>query len=56
MLPKETVTTIMMLYKNTKAMVCSDDGDIDIFNIVTGVLRGDTLTLDLLIICLDYLS
>ena len=27
-LPKEIVTTIMMLYKNTKAMVLSPDGDI----------------------------
>ena len=26
-LPKETVTALIMLYKNTKAMVCSPDED-----------------------------
>ena len=31
-LPKETVTAIMMLYKNMKAMVCSPDEDTDFFN------------------------
>ena len=34
----------MMLYKNTKAMVLSPDGDTDLFDIVAGVLPGDTLT------------
>ena len=42
-LPKETVTAIIMLYKNTKVKDHSPDGDIDYFNIVTGVLQGDTL-------------
>ena len=41
-LPKETVTTIMMLYKNTKVKVRSPDGDSDYFDIVAGVLQGDT--------------
>ena len=40
---KKTVTTIMMLYKNVKAMVCSPDGDTDFFHIFIGVLQGDTL-------------
>ena len=53
-LHKETVATIMMLYKNTKVKVHSQDGDIDYFDIVAGVLRGNTLTLYLFIICLDY--
>ena len=53
-LPKETVTAIMMLYKNTKAKVHSLDGDTDYFNIVAGVLQGDTLALYRFIICLDY--
>ena len=53
-LPKETVTAIMMLYKNTKVKVCSPDGDTDSFNIVAGVLQGDTLASYLFIICLDY--
>ncbi len=42
-LPKETVTSIMMLYKNAKAIVCSPDGDTNFFDIVAGVLQGDTL-------------
>ena len=35
---KETVTSIVMLYKNTKAMVCSRDGDSDFFDIATWIL------------------
>ena len=50
---KETVTA-MMLYNNMKLKVCSPDDDTDFFDIVTGVLQGDTLVLYLLIICLDY--
>ena len=42
-LPKETVTAIMILYKNTKVKVRSMDGDTDYFNIVAGVLQGDKL-------------
>ena len=53
-LHKETVTTIMMLYKNTKAMVHSPEGDTNFFDIVSGVLQGDTLAPYLVIICLDY--
>ena len=54
-LPKETVAAIMMLYRNTKVKVCSLDGDTDYFDIVAGVLQGDTLALYLFIICLDYM-
>ena len=53
-LPKETVAAIMMLYKNTKVKVCSPNGDTDYFDIVVGVLPGDTLAPYLFIICLDY--
>ena len=52
-LPKETVAAIMMLYKNTKVKVRSQDGDTDYFDIVAGVLQGDTLTPYLFIICQD---
>ena len=52
-LHKETVSAIMMPYKNTKAMVRSPDGDSDFFDILPGVLQGDTFV-DLFIICLDY--
>ena len=51
--PKETVATIMMLYKNTKVKVCSQDGDPDFFAFVAGVLQGDTLVPYLFIICFD---
>ena len=40
---KETIAAIMMLYKNTKVKVHSPDGDTDYFDIVAGVLQGDTL-------------
>ena len=53
-LSKETVTAIMMLYKNMKVKVRSPDGDTDYFDIVAGVLQGDTLSPYLFIICLDY--
>ena len=45
----------MMLYRNTKVKVCSSDGDTDYFNIVAGVLEGDTLAPYLFIFCLDYM-
>ena len=53
-LPKETVAAIMILYRNTKVKVRSTDRDTESFDIVAGVLQGDTLAPYLLIICLDY--
>ena len=53
-LPKTTVAAIMILYRNTKVKVRSPDGDIEYFDIVAGVLQGDTLAPYLFIICLDY--
>ena len=53
-LPKETVAAIMILYRNTKVKVRSPDGDTDYFDIIAGVLHGDTLAPYLFIICLDY--
>ena len=53
-LPKETVAAIMMLCRNTKVKVRSPGGDTDYFDIVAGVLQGDTLAPYLFIICLDY--
>ena len=53
-LPEETVATITILNKNTKVKVRSPDGDTEYFDIVAGVLQGDTLSPYLLIICLDY--
>ena len=53
-IPKETVAAIMILYRNTKVKVRSPDGDTDYFDIVAGVLQGDTIAPYLFIICLDY--
>ena len=53
-LPKETIAAIMILYWNTKVKTRSPDGDTDYFDIVTGVLQGDTLGPYLFIICFDY--
>ena len=53
-LPKETVTAIMMLYRNMKVKLRSPDGDTDYFDIVAGALQWDTFAPFLFIICLDY--
>ena len=44
----------MMVYENTEVKVCSLDGDIYYFDIVAGVLQGDTLAPYLFIIFFDY--
>ena len=44
----------MMLHKKTKVQVRFLHGDTDYFDIVAGVLQGDTLAPYLFIICLDY--
>ena len=44
----------MMLYKNTKVKVRSPNGDTDVFDIVAGVLQGDTFASYLFLICRDY--
>ena len=54
-LPKETITAIMMIHKNTKVEFCSLNGDTDNYNIVAGVLQGDISAPYLFIICLDYM-
>ena len=53
-LPKETVAAITILYRNTKGKVRSPDGNPEYFDIVAGVLQGDTLAPYRFIICLDY--
>ena len=53
-IPKETVAAIMIIYRSTKVKVRLADGDTEYFNIVAGVLQGDTLAPYLFIICLDY--
>ena len=53
-IPKETVTAIMILFRNNKVKVCSPGGDTNYFDIVAGVLQGDMLAPYLFIICIDY--
>ena len=53
-IPKENVAAITILYRNTKVKVRSPDGDTEYFDIVAGVLQGDTLAPYLFIISLDY--
>ena len=53
-LPNEIDAAIMIIYRNTKVKVRSPDGDMDYFDIIAGVLQGETLTSYLFIICLDY--
>ncbi|KAI8485234.1 Kinesin-like protein kif22 [Branchiostoma belcheri] len=53
-IPTETVDAIMMLYRDTQVIVRSPDGDTEPFNIVAGVLQGDTLAPYLFVMCLDY--
>ena len=53
-IPNEKVKAIMMLYKGTKSLVRSSDGDTRFFEIQVGVLQGDTLAPLLFILALDY--
>ena len=53
-LPKETEAAITILYRNIKVKIRSPDGDTEYFDIVAGILQGDTLAPYLFIICLDY--
>ena len=52
-LPKETIAAITIIYRNTKVKERSPDGDVEYFDIVAGVLQGDTLAPYLFILCLD---
>ena len=51
---KDGTNPTSFLYRNTKVKVRSPDGDTEYFDIVAGVLQGDTLAPYLFILCLDY--
>ena len=53
-IPKEIVTVIIILYRNTKSMVRSPNRDTEFFDILAGVVQGDTFTPFFFVICLDY--
>ena len=48
------VNVISKLYENTRARVVTPDGDTELFDILAGVLQGDTLAPYLFAIVLDY--
>ena len=53
-LPDNLVNTIHRSYANTRAKVYSPDGVSEEFDVVAGVIQGDTLAPYLFIIVLDY--
>ena len=53
-IPKEIVIAIMILYKNTKSMARSPDGDTEFFDVLAGTLQGNTFAPFLFVICIDY--
>ena len=53
-IPERLVRAIEIMYEGTKAKVVSPDGDTELFEILAGVLQGDTLAPYLFIIALDY--
>ena len=54
-IPIDIINVILMLYKNTRSMVRSPDGDIPFFDITTGVLHGDKFAQFIFIKCLHYI-
>ena len=52
-IPKETVAATTILYRNTKVKERSPYGDMEYYDIVAGVLQGDTLAPYPFIICVD---
>lgn len=53
-IPKQLVDLVQQLYSNTKAQVLTADGLTEIFDILAGVMQGDTLAPYLFIIVIDY--
>ena len=52
--PVEIVDAVNMMHTSTTAQVLSPDGDTEFFEILAGILQGDTLAPYLFIIALDY--
>ena len=53
-IPSIIVDAVRSVYTNTSATIITPDGETDQFNIVAGVLQGDTLAPFLFIVVLDY--
>ena len=52
--PEQLVSAIGVLNTGTKTKVLSPDGEIDIFEILAGILQGDTLAPYIFAIMIDY--
>ena len=53
-IPSQITDAIESMYNNTMAKVISPDGETELFEILAGVLQGDTLAPYLFVIVLDY--
>ena len=53
-IPPRLLRAIEAMYTNTTAKIITPDGESDVFEILAGVLQGDTLAPFLFIIVLDY--
>ena len=53
-IPDQIVKAIGGMYEDTRAKVISPDGETDLFDILAGVLQGDTLAPYLFVVDLDY--
>ena len=54
-IPSEIINAIKVLYSNTKSTILTPDGETENFDILTGILQGDTLAPFLFIIVIDYI-
>ena len=54
-IPEQLVSAITKLYEDTRAKVLSPDGETNYFDILAGVLQGDTLAPYLFAIVIDYI-
>ena len=53
-IPERIVSVIRLMYEGTRAKVLSPDGETELFEILAGVLQGDTLAPYLFAIVIDY--
>ena len=53
-IPEVLIRSIGALYEDTTSTIRTPDGDTDFFQVLAGVLQGDTLAPYLFIIVLDY--
>jgi len=53
-IPDRIVSVIRLMYEGTRAKVLSPDGETELFDILAGVLQGDTLAPYLFAIVIDY--